>query len=284
MRCGQYWRCLNVIRYECGLGPARLRPGVAIDEVCGLVAAQAQLVRAAGYTMTDAADGDPQAPNEALAHVDDLLLERLEIEADANGRWPCFRVNVIGGNMLFPPEWRQLCWTMLLPPDAAATLGQWRSWYEQLVAGHRRHYLQRLFAHEIRHDMIDTQRRLGELAEQTRHRVNAWAVRPRHVEAREQILALPTVPPVPAPGPPPAAAADDHLVDGQREQIDALARHCDLLGQAVRAFDSTVPTRFKVRYRPRLPDAYAIIHDAWLEEFFAWTDDLAEDQGLYLWV
>ncbi|WP_146178280.1 hypothetical protein [Nonomuraea fuscirosea] len=262
---------------------ARRDPG----ELVRLTRAHARLAHALGSTLRTDPPEETSPPEETghdaiLARwreLDERLCSLLVLDQDRS-----HRVGVIGGNPVFPPEWRQAAWATLLPDELAGWAVRWRRWYAETMAGGFRHYRDRLRTWDTSRLLAETQEDLLTTAQTTLDRTNAWTRRPAFVEARHRVFALPAPPTAPSPGPPPLTVEDDRAEPGQREHREAVTRHGELLDQAARAFSRVVPGAFK-RHPPALPVAEEGVRDPWVEEFFDWLDPVVRaGQGLYLWI
>ncbi|WP_346101657.1 hypothetical protein [Nonomuraea maheshkhaliensis] len=254
---------------------ARSDPG----ELVRLTRAHARLAHA---LRTD----PPEETGHDLARWRDLDERLCSLLVLDSGR--SHRVNVIGANPIFPPEWREAAWATLLPDELAEWAVRWRRWYDETSAGGFRHYRERLRTWDTSRLLAETQEDLLATARATLDRTNAWTRKPAFVEARHGVFALPNPPTAPAPGPPPRTVNDDRVVPGQREQHEVVMRHGVLLEQAARGFSRVVPGAFKrhppafERRPPALPGEP--VRDPWVEGFFDWLDPVVRaGQGLYLW-
>ncbi|GLZ11242.1 hypothetical protein Acsp04_14770 [Actinomadura sp. NBRC 104425] len=257
--------------------PAAVRDGAEPREVASLAAEHARLAHLLGLTSRPRPAGtDEDAAARRFRDVDRRLRGLLLVDG------PPFRVMVVGRNPRFPPEWRDAAWTTLPPREAEEAYGRWRGWYEHVRAGRMRHYLERLRAWDMARDLAEIQRELTGAARAAEGRANAWARKPRFLQAREDVLALPPVPAVPPPGPVPGSAAQDRPQPGQDERWEAVVRHAELLGAARRAFNRSVPGGYRCGWSLWEGDAGA--EDPWLEEFFEWLAAVVRTgRGLYLW-
>jgi hypothetical protein len=256
-----------------------------VEELRELVNVQARLVRPLLFDdhllALHLSSAGPEAPSVSLPDIEEQLLARLDIPSE-NGRWPCFRANVIVAHRLFPPEWRYEACSTFLPADARATVARWRKWYAEVTAGRMRHYLRRLAIQEASRLLEDTQTTLLERVSQTMSKTNAWARTERFQHACAKALALPRPPATLPVGAPPDADTDAPTLD-QDQQLDALTHHIAWVNDAVRGFNRSVPAPCKVSYAEQV-SIDTPTSDPWLESFFSWmVPSLQAGYGLYLW-
>ncbi|MFC7480339.1 hypothetical protein ACFQX7_10255 [Luedemannella flava] len=218
--------------------PARPRPGADLDELRALSRAQGS------------------APD-----VEDQLPARLDIPVTENGHWPCFRTAVIGANPRFPPDWRAAAYRTFLPDDARRAVDRWQWWYTETTAGYLGHYLARLAAHEAAQQLTEAQATLLHHVDHATTRSNAWTRTDRFHDTCARARALPATPAIPPPGEPPATRTDDAPTPDQENHSRVLATHVALAGEAIRAFNRTVPaalSRRRARLRHRRTSTPAI--------------------------
>jgi hypothetical protein len=268
--------------------PMRPREGAEPSTLRALIAAQARSGRAAGRWPRLLDDPPDESSDErddpSDVDADERLLGLLRVEGDDGGTVPSFRVGVIGNNPSLPPEWRDAAWTTLLPDEAGRAVRRWRWWYEQISAGHLTEYRRRLAAWNAARDLDEVRAELIAVASRTLDRTNAWARADRLERARQRVLALPAAPRPPAVGPPPSSPAEDRPIEGQTEDLAALAAHLARTRTATAEFNSAVPNDFKVRYPHCRLGPVGPAHDGWLEQFFGWVEPVIRTgRGLYLW-
>ncbi len=89
-----------------------------------------------------------------------------------------------------PAEWRLAAWSNILPDQLALMSSRWEAFTDEVEAGDWSGYqfdayLHDLARNEFNHQQIDL---LFQRARASRDRANAWAEKPRHVEAQQAIL------------------------------------------------------------------------------------------------
>jgi hypothetical protein len=280
----------------------RVPPDVDLSELTGLIRRQARLALLLGKTdpicpaFADPAPtllvGDRDATQRWVDLCDRLVsLVEVDIELDywayeggIGGEF--HRVDVVGMNPLFPPEWRCAAWTTVLPGDLAEWLSRWRRWYDLVRSGHLRHYLTRMWAWEKLDEVRQAHDALLAQARNARRRQNESVTEADFRAACERVLSLPAPPEIPPPGPPPTSARDDRPTPEQARLVAALIDHVELLRTTAIDYSRFVThgSRARVRLRFPEPDEYLQAHGPWLEKFLDWADPIARSRrGLYFW-
>lgn len=258
----------------------RIRPGVDQAELRGLVAEQAALAwqvlyhmepptRQGWWLVTDHVEPD-QEVRQRYRRACEALTERFEL-ADHDADFPpSWRFTALGSHRPFPPDWQAAALRTWLPDELPTQVDRWRGYLDEVRAGLRRAELLARYLRQMGSEVRESWLLLKERAEETTHRTNAWAAKPKLAAVREHLATLP-VPPQWTGARPDDAYRDLHRLDEERVRL-------------TRELDATLPGNWKLRRYERIPsfDEY-LANDEWITELLRWLDRACEqEQGLFL--
>jgi hypothetical protein len=204
------------------------------------------------------------------------------------------RVYVISHNPVFPIEWRDEAYRIILPDELPTYFERWHGYIEQVTAGRWQQYLHELYLIDRlrdEHQYQEFDRLLGN-AQESRARANAWCRREGLGPVRDRILAFNALQRLKAmhesiPCPVFARADFDALTSA--EQFEQERCYWALRQEAaaqIKAWNRFAPKNRKVQYPCKMEFAtfIACARSAWLHYFFEWCAVLIrEGYGLFLW-
>jgi hypothetical protein len=272
----------------------RPRPGVARQELAGLVAEQARALHdLPSFWSADLLPGLPvldedPAVLDAYQRSSRALAERLELPgyppADLPDLDPCFRVYPVAGCEVFPPQVRLGAYRSFLPDELPAQLDAWRDWLDRVRRRRCEGYVCRLYAYETSLTLWQHSLALRHALEDALGREEAWAVKS---DVGERVRAYPALAPLPAPALPPRGADDDPASAADEELQAACWRQAQELAALSGDWDAAVNEPWKVRIDRAFyssPEQFRNEADGpWLREFLEWVRRCCEaGLGLFL--
>jgi len=221
----------------------------------------------------------------------------LEGEPRANPSPPeleCCRIYVISHNSVFPIEWRDEAYRIILPDELCGYVEKWTRYAEEVRSGRWRSYLHDLYLFDRLKDQhqFEQLEDLDRFARESLTRSNAWCQKTRLTPVREEILrsnlyeqlkalrSLLTTP-----------RYDESLIDVAitSEQLDR-ERQFEEVRQAaaiqIREWNRRVPTNWKLQFptKQTFENFLKQADSRWLASFLTWCHDLIDDDcGLFLW-
>jgi hypothetical protein len=205
------------------------------------------------------------------------------------------RVYVISYNPIFPIEWRDEAYRIILPEELASYHRKWRTYVAEVQRGHWRQYLHQLYLFDrIHYDEHQYQQfeDLVRLAHDSLTRTSAWCKKERFVAIREEILrtnlsehlqSMRPATPIPRFDP------DKRHLPLQAEQLEKEKQYRELRDRGaaqIKEWNRRAPQNWKLQFPIKMAfeDLLRSADDSWLKTFFAWCDYLvAESYGLFLW-
>ena len=204
------------------------------------------------------------------------------------------RVYVLSHNPLFPVEWREEAYRIILPTELPAYISKWRTYIEQVLAGQWPSYLHALYLYDRVHDVHQHQEfaNLLRWAEESQTRRSAWCRKEQLVSVRELILQFNALAQLQAmraaiPWPKFDEAKPGKKISKQQQAQEE--EYWKLFGRAaeqIREWNRFVPQNRKAQFPNKLTYDNYLGHasSSWLRNFFAWCRHLADQKyGLFLW-
>lgn len=204
------------------------------------------------------------------------------------------RVYVVSHNPVFPIEWRDEAYRIILPSELRCYYDKWRTYIEEVQNGAWRSYLYDLFLWDRITDEYQQQEfeDLLYCAKESFALTNAWcrkkslsAVRDRIIEfnAPERLKSMREAIPCPRIE---DALRDDSVTAKQQQKEAAYWELRQTAVAQIRDWNRLVPQNRKVGYpeTKTFDDVLARADCTWLKSFFAWCETLLQrEYGLYLW-
>ena len=204
------------------------------------------------------------------------------------------RVYVIAHNPVFPTEWRDEAYRIILPTELRHYYDKWRVYIQEVRTGFWRSYLHDLYLFDRVTDEHQQQEfeNLVDFAHGSLTRTNAWCRKEGLAAIRERIIqfnALERLKSIREATPRPRI---EHAVRGNpvtTEQQQKEAAYWELRQAAagqIKEWNRMVPQKWKVQYPLKMSfgDFLTRVECTWLKSFFAWCEALLEEEyGLYLW-
>jgi hypothetical protein len=206
----------------------------------------------------------------------------------------CCRVYVISDNPVFPIEWRDEAYRIILSTELRDYYDKWRGYIQEVRAGLWRQYLHDLYlfdrvTDEHQYQEIET---LVDFARDSLTRTNAWCRKEGLSPIRDRILQFNAVERLKSIREViPRARFDDAVRAGTvtAEQQQKEARYWELRQTAavqIKEWNRFVPQKWKVQFPVKIAfgDFLARADCNWLKSFFAWCEQLLDEEyGLFLW-
>jgi hypothetical protein len=204
------------------------------------------------------------------------------------------RVHVISHNPIFPIEWREEAYRIILPRELAAYLKKWRTYIDQVLSGQWQEYLHELYLFNRVHDPLQYQEmeNLVRWADESLKSRSAWCRKEPLAAIRTHILETHVLAQLEALHAanawPKFSGASPRKKIGKKQR----AKEDDywaLFGRAaeqIREWNRFVPQNRKVNFPARVTYENFLDHAAstWLRNFFTWCRYLIDQKyGLYLW-
>jgi len=204
------------------------------------------------------------------------------------------RVYVISHNPVFPIEWRDEAYRIILPDELRYFYDKWRGYIEDLRAGLWRKFVHDLYLFDRVTDEHQQQQfeNLVDLARASLTRTNAWCHKEGIPTIRERILqfsAVDRLKSIREATPRPRFEDAVRAQPETSEQLQKQAAYWDLRQATaiqIREWNRLVPQKWKVRFPVKIAfgDFLADADSTWLKSFFTWCEELLDKQyGLYLW-
>ena len=204
------------------------------------------------------------------------------------------RVYVISRNPVFPIEWRDDAYRIILPDELSPQLGKWKHWIDEIREGKWKHFLHELFlydrlSNEYLHELLED---LLWSAQESLTRPNNWCQKDKLKPVRERILKTKLVDQLAAlrrESEVPQFRDADCLRQPSPEQLDREERFFQIRQSAaeqIRDWNPCVPGKWKIRFpqKQTFDDFKAKADDSWLQSFFRWCEFLCDTgHGLFLW-
>jgi hypothetical protein len=204
------------------------------------------------------------------------------------------RVYVISDNAVFPIEWRDEAYRIILPDELPGEYTRWCEYIGQVGAGDWEQYLHELYLFERLQDPHQLQELEGLewAAAESLSLPNAWCRKERLFPVRDEVLASDIVERLQAML---ARFPQPEFDQGRRnqrvlpEQLELESEYHQLRAEGtelIRNWNRCVPQKWKRQYPERV-DYESFAGNAscvWLDAFFEWCESLIEEQyGLFLW-
>jgi hypothetical protein len=204
------------------------------------------------------------------------------------------RVYVISHNPVFPIEWRDEAYRIILPADLRDYCDKWRGYIQEVRAGLWRQYLHDLYLFDRVTDghQYEQVEDLVNGARTSLTRTNAWCRKEGLSPIRDRILRCNAVERLRSirqatPRPRFADAVRAGTVTAEQQQEEA--GYWELRQTAavqIKEWNRLVPQKWKVQYPVKISfgDFLARADCSWLNGFFAWCEELVGGEyGLFLW-
>jgi hypothetical protein len=259
----------------------RPRPGVAREQLAGLVAAQARaLSQLPSFWAADLLPGLPfleedPAVLDAYRRSSEALAALLELPGypptDVTDLAPSFRVYPIAGCEVFPPQVRLGAYRSFLPEELPAQLDRWRDWLDRVRQGKCEAYLCQLYAYETSLTLWQHATALRHALDDATRRPEAWAGQSNPPELSARVRAVPVLMPLPAPALPVdgGASAEDQALQAK------CSRQAGELAALSHDWDAAVNEPWQVRIDRAFyasPEQFRREADGpWLGEFLEWV-------------
>ena len=203
------------------------------------------------------------------------------------------RVYVISSNALFPIEWRDEAYRIILPSELRYYYDKWRGYIEEVRAGFWRSYVHDLYLFDCVTDEHQQQEleNLVDFANGSLTRTNAWCRKEGFAAIRERILDFNAIERLknireatPRPRFPDAVRDKPiHSNNSKREMPTWELRQAAAV--QMKEWNRLVPQKWKVQFPVKMAfgDLLAHADSNRLKSFFAWCEALLnEEYGLYL--
>lgn len=203
------------------------------------------------------------------------------------------RVYVISQNPVFPIEWRDEAYRIILPTELQNFYDKWRLYIEEVRSGAWRSYLQDLYLFDGVADQHRQQEfeNLVEFARGSITRTNARcrkeslaAIRERIVQfhAFERLERMREATPRPRFD---QAGRGNPVTTEQQQKEAAYWELCQTVADQIKDWNRLVPRNWKVEFPVKMAftDFLSLADCTWLKNFLAWCEALLDEEyGLYL--
>jgi hypothetical protein len=202
------------------------------------------------------------------------------------------RVDVISNNPIFPIEWRDEAYRIILPEDLTNFLHKWRIYLKQVRGGHWQQYLHELYLYDRVSDDHQSEKfeTLARFAVDSLSCSNAWCRKEQFGSIRDRILQFNPVERIKkirqtVVRPKYDEARLERSVSPQ--QLQKEEEYWDLRQKGallIQEWNRLVPKKRKVQYpiKETFDDFLANAESNWLKNFFAWCEFLiGERYGLF---
>jgi hypothetical protein len=204
------------------------------------------------------------------------------------------RVYVISHNPVFPIEWRDEAYRVILPAEFPGFLSKWREYIDEVHAGQWQQYLHELYLYDRLTDEHQYQEfeNLVNFATESSTRANAWCHKEGLSPIRDSILRFNVFEQLKALR---EATTWPRFSDAMRtgavttEHLRKEARYLELRQSGtvqIKEWSRLVPQKWKVQFPAKLSfdDFLGHAESDWVKGFFAWCEWLLDGEyGLFLW-
>ena len=203
------------------------------------------------------------------------------------------RVYVISHNPVFPTEWRDEAYRIILPTELLHYYNKWRVYIEEVRTGSWRSYLHDLYLFDRVTDEHQQEQfeDLVRFARGSITRTNAWCRKEGLAGIRERILefnAFERLKRIREATPRPRfdqAVRDNPVTTEQAQTGAAYWELRETAAGQIKDWNRLVPRKWKVQFpvKTAFSDFLSGADCAWLKNFFAWCEALLDEEyGLYL--
>jgi hypothetical protein len=204
------------------------------------------------------------------------------------------RVYVISHNPVFPIEWRDEAYRIILPRELPSFFEKWRTYIEQVREGQWQGYLHELYLFDrlFEEYQLEVFEDIYLTAQASLTQTNAWCRKETLTPIRERILQFNAVGRLKAlrqPIPRPLLSDTKRFLGVASEQLEAERQYWELrdaCAEQIKEWNRHVPHKRKCRFPRKFTseEFVARADDTWLKNFLSWCRYLSDEGfGLFLW-